>query len=116
MQLHEQPLWMRRSGGVDWQDQSDFGRFGADEVMKTIDKPERRGDWMTVSDIVRDLDNAVSQDKVRNWCRNGKIEGVLNIGDKTKAHYRVPKASWEKFKRERTGSLPAPLPTSRFRS
>jgi hypothetical protein len=58
---------------------------------------QTRGDWLTVQDMVRDLGGAVSDDKVRNWCRRKLIEGVINIGDGAKAHYRAPRKGWEKF-------------------
>lgn len=82
-------------------------------MKKTQEHP---GDWLTVADMVRDLGGAVSGDKVRRWCQRNLIEGAINIGDGAKAHYRVPRAGWEKFKQSRTGSVAAPLPSRLFRS
>ena len=78
------------------------------------DTRERKGEWLTVADMVSDLDHAVSDDKVRNWCHRKLIEGVINIGDGAKHHYRVPRAGWEKFlsQQRQVGSL-EPRPTVR---
>ena len=72
-------------------------------------------EWLTVPQMVADLGGSVSDDKVRNWCRNGAIEGVMNIGDGAKTFYRVRREAWERFKASRRSSPPPVAARRSFR-
>ena len=83
---------------------------------RNIPSRNAASEWLTVPQMVADLGAVVSDDKVRLWCRNKLIDGVINIGDGTRASYRAPREAWENFKASRRVSLAPPRRSLRTRS
>lgn len=83
--------------------------------MGSVKEHSGQSDWLTVADAVAEMSGTICEEKVRRWCRTKKIEGVMNIADGVRnAHYRIPRAGWEKFlASRRQGGLLPPLPTAR---
>jgi hypothetical protein len=75
-------------------------------------KPE----YVGVPELARE--GIAGNEKIRQWCREGRIAGALNIGTPKKAEWRVPRTGWEAFKRSlevRTATEPERVATYRPR-
>ncbi len=71
---------------------------------------EETNDWLSVPQMATEV--GVSQDKVRTWCRTGRV-AAMNIGDAARSFYRVRRDEWERFKQRRLQRSVTPRPLAR---
>lgn len=68
--------------------------------------------YLTVPEMAADI--GVSDDKVRQWCRAGRVDGAINVGDPgRRERWKAPRDGWERFKESRRARFLAPVQTGR---